>query len=93
MNEKYQKIYDAIALSAYRLVYDGSGFTEHNPDNIDIQRPLWLVLGRGRERLWISHRNGMYHLSRQDGRQFYFKTQRDFLPFLEKVLHNREKSA
>lgn len=85
---KYQNIYEVITDSPYRITYDASGAYKVNPSYIDIQRPLWLVLEYGNEHIWISHVNGMYQLRRQDGKQFYFKTQREFLPFLERTLQN-----
>lgn len=85
---KYQKIYEIISLSSYRISYENSGAFKYASSYIDRQRPLWLVLECGKKRIWLSHSDGIYKLSRQDGKQFHFKTQREFLPFLERTLQN-----
>lgn len=77
-----------MSLSSYRISYENSGAFKYASSYIDRQRPLWLVLEYGNEHIWISHVNGMYQLRRQDGKQFYFKTQHEFLPFLERTLQN-----
>ena len=90
--KNYQNIYDVISASAYRIAYDDSAAFKYNPTYIDRQIPLWLVLECGNDRLWISHSDGKYKLSRRGGINFCFKTQREFLPFLEKTLQNRESA-